>query len=662
MKYPKSIILLILSFFLTFYTTISCANNASNTYTNSSYLTSIPFGTHSHWIQPWRAYMETISAKNFLDGIGIVWNIKNSANPELIAKMLSKYGFKRVRLEIGWGKLDFNDETQIAQRYSPEFENILLALKKYHLRPLILLNAHHGSPCPLKDEQLTVIENAYAGDTEIKLNNTENLEPGYSGISNLEKKYIAAKYLITDISNDTVTLSKPLPKNLEPGTNLIVTTLKYRPFSIPNTPDYNNTIAGWNQYVKTISQFVTDVLGTTNSNDKGFDLEIWNELTFGSNFLYINKYYDGEPYKYKERDIWQNLVQATANYIEANSENFTGVKISNGFANTIPWTASSEQPVRINAISKHPYPPRKNYPEDEYKGTALNALGEEDSFIPNYSARFPEYYATALQTETIIRDAAPINNEFYGTKRGRLARVINDKIYPVPIWITEINLLPTEDNPNISSEQALALKAKTTGRFFCFYLNKGITQLYLYGIGGGNRGFGIVKDSFLDYALAENSSYPSDDLEYISPALQIVNRIVNQMSDGLDWQLENTSNIQLIYVRDHHNNYQFQGDDTEARPHLYNRDVFTFLPFQVNRNKLVIPYYVMTRDVQQEFTPENFIVKLKGIKSIISVEAYDPINNQNVTVKKISKNGDDLVLNLTATDYPYLLIINGDFS
>ena len=659
MKQLKILVISILTCSIVFASRSSFSSTLSvSKYIDSAYLTSIPFGTHSHWIQPWRAYMETVPAHKFLDGIGIVWNVSQSGEPELIAAMLAKHGFKRVRVEIGWGAIDYDDETQIIKAHSNRIQNVLLALKKYNLRPLILLNSHHGVPCPRKSIQLTLSKNANLGDTKIELDSIDGLRSGYSGISNISNQYWAAEYLITNIANNTVTLSKPLPKNLAAGTVLKIDTLKYRPFSEPSTTDYKNTIAGWNQYVDTVTEFVTESLGTGSGNDKGFDLEIWNELTFGSNFLYINKYYANELYQYRQNDIWKNLVQETADYVEANSAKFKGVEISNGFANTIPWPASSEQPDRISAIGKHPYPPIKNYPQDERKTKGLNALAKKDSFVPTYSVWFPEYIATALQTETIIRDAAPITNEFYGTKRGRYARVINGKVAPVPIWMTEINIRPAGGDPNISKQRALDLKAKSAARFFCFYLNKGITQLYLYGVAGKDEGWGIVQDNFLQYAQKTGSIYPKNDADYVSPALKVVSRIVDKMTDGLDEELRETQALKIVSIEDEHNRYQFKGDGSKGRPNLYNRDVFTFLPYQVNSNKFVIPYYVMTRDIRQDLPPEEFTVQIEGVNNIKSIEVYDPISDRTILSQKLEKISNSITLELTATDYPYLLILD----
>lgn len=637
---------------------ISCMKSStgtlSNPYTNPAHFTSLPFGTHSHWLQPWRAYLETVPATTFLDGTGINFNVKKSVNPELVAQMLAKHGIRRARVEIGWGKIDFDDETKIANE--AEFRSPLLALKKYGIRPLILLNAHHGAPCPVKFFKRTLLADARSGDTKVQLNDVSGLKVGYSGLSNLTG-YWAAESLITNISGKTVTLSKPLPKNIEAGKSVLIATLKYRPFSVPGSKDYEETMEAWKHYVGTLAKFVTDELGSIQSSDKGFDLEIWNELTFGSNFLYINKYYANKPYDYKKKSIWSNLVKETAAYVETNSADFQGVQITNGFANTIPWPASSRQPARINAISKHPYRSRENYSQDKSSGKGVNALGKKDNtFVPTYSTLFPEYFGTAIITETLVRDMGPITSKVNGIDHGRYARGIGN---PVSVWITEVNTEPKWIDSNITAENALAIKAKTTARYLCFYLNKGVTQLHLFAAAGGDKGLGIVKQSFLDYT-EQNTIYPTDDTAYTSPALATLSHIVAKMSEGLDRNLTSTRPLEVVSISDTHNHYQFKGDGSKAHPNLYDRDVFAFLPFQANAKRFVIPYYVMTRDIAKALKPEKFTVEIKGIKGDSSVTAYDPIQDKDISVEVKRRTLDSLTLEMTATDYPYLLTIQED--
>jgi len=658
-KTVRLITLVAVTLFLTTNCIGSSAGTLSTPYTDPAQLTSLPFGTQSHWLQPWRAYLETIPATIFLDGTGINFNVKSSANPELVAQMLAKHGIRRARVEIGWGKIDFDNETKLANEV--EFRSRLLALKKYGIRPLILLNSHQGVPCPAKLFKRTLVADARAGDTEVQLNDVSDLKVGYSGLSNLTD-YWAAESLITKISGNTITLSKPLPKDINIGTSVLMAVLKYRPFSVPGSKDYQKTMAGWQLYVETVEKFVSNTLGTTQSSDKGFDMEIWNELTFGSKFLSINNYYDDQPYNYDEKGIWGNLVKETADYVEAHPQDFQGVLLSNGFANTIPWPASSQQPVRINAISKHPYRNRYHFPKDEFKGQPVNALYQKEDksvFVPpTYSTFFPEFFATGIQTESIIRDMSPISSKIYKYEHGRNARVINSEVVPTSVWITEINMNLIKDEPDITAERALAIKAKTTARYFCFFLNKGVSQVHLYAAKGKtDRGLGIVKQSFLDYA-EENTDYPTDDTAYTSPALATLGRIVAKISEGLDQNLTSTRSLEVVSISDSHNHYQFKGDGSKAHPNLYNRDVFAFLPFQVNEKRFVIPYYVMTRDIANDLKPEKFTVEIKGIKGrSASVTVYDPIEDKNVPVENKKSSSESLSLELTATDYPYLLTI-----
>jgi hypothetical protein len=635
-------------------------------YTDPSQLTELPFGYQSHWLQPWRAYLETMPAATFLQGTGINFNVPESVNPDLVAQMLAQHGIHRARVEIGWGNFQFEDESKLNREN--EWRAILLALKKFGIRPLILLNAHHGVPCPTQFVERTVTLDAVKGETQLELDDVSGLQVGYSGLSNLTE-YWAAEALIADISGQMVTLSKPLPKDMPAGTTVLIATLRYRPFSPPGSADYQETLSGWLRYLDSAVQLATEVLGTSQSADKGFDLEIWNELTFGSNFLDINQYYAHKLYRNDPGDpTWKHILAETAAHAAAQPQLFAGIELSNGFANTIPWPAASEQPLGIHALSKHPYRDRYHFPQDElqgkdeFKNQPVNALlqaEDKSTFVPpTYSTFFPEFFATALQTETIVRDLAPITSDIYGSQHGRYARIVEGKMIPTPVWITEVNLDLKQDNPDISPERALALKAKASARYFGFYLNKGATQVHLYAAAGGDTGLGIVQDNFWDYAKQPQVTYPTSDRAYTSPALLWLSRIVAQMSQHLDPDWKKTRLLQVVSISDSHDRYQFQGDGTAAHPPLYDRDVLPLLPFQVNSHRFVIPYYVMTRDITQDLAPEAFTVQLKGLKAQgASFTAYDPAGDRSVPVTINHLTADSASIDLLATDYPYLLIV-----
>lgn len=629
-----------------------------NSYIDPAYLHSLSFGFYSHWLQPWRAYLETVPTAQFLNGIGINYHVDPPVNLDLIVQMLSQHGIRRGRIEIGWSEVNFDDGSRLNSNHEAIHRDRLRTLQAHNIRPLILLNAHHGIPGPVKTIQHQLLATAEAGARQILLDQTQDLKVGYSGLSNLTD-YRAAELLFTEIQGNTVTLSKPLPKRLEAGTTVVISTLKYRPFSPPDTQDYRDTIAGWQRYVDTVARFAADALGTSGSADKGFDLEIWNELSFGSDFLYINRYYDPKPFDYNEDSIWDNLITETVNYVEAHADLFTGVALSNGFSNTVPWVASSKQPQRIRAINKHPYAGRKSYPQDEDKNKPLNALFQEydkAEFIPTYEVLFPEYYGNALQTETLIRDMAPITTEIYGTPHGRYARVIDGKAAPTEVWITEVNTDLSVNVPGITTERALAVKTKMVARYFCFYLNKGVTQVYLYAALGDERGFGIVSQKFVDHAAQPGAVYPDNDDTYVSSPLRMLDRMVNHMNRQIDSALRQTRQLQVVSIRDVHDHVQFRGKGTEAYPDLFDRDVLTLLPFQSNSRRFVIPYYVMTRNITKDLAPEEFTVKIRGLRGRgASVTAYDPIRDRNIPVRIEQRGPNELTLNLTATDYPYLL-------
>ncbi len=365
-------------------------------------------------------------------------------------------------------------------------------------------------------------------------------------------------------------------------------------------------------------------------------------------------------------------MQDTCSYVGTHSTDFAGVPCGDGFANTIPWTASSTEPVQISAIDKHPYPPLVNLPGgDQNPSYSINALGQLDppgSFLPTYTAYFPEYAGTMIQTESAVRDMGPITNSTYGTLHGRNARTVNGHVLPCPVWLMEANIAPSDINGGISASNALAIKAKDTLRFYCFYLNKGVTQLDLYAAAPNNSALGdtelgLIQQNFLTYAQS-NMTYPADDTAYTSPALAALARVVARMNTFLDPRLTTTRPLSITSLSDTHNHAQFVGDGTAAHPNLFDRELFTFLPYQVNAHRFVIPYYVMTRNVMpngqmESFTPEQFTFTVSGVNGASStVTAYDPINNVSIPVTVRHSDSSTLTLTVTATNYPYLLTID----
>ena len=640
---------------------LCAAQKTSLAYTDPRYFTAVPWGAVSQWAQPWRAYLDTVPARTFLDGIGIGLKVDN-ADPEIMARMLAEHGFTQYRMEENWNAQDWNDGLR---HPDARHKAAILACKKYGLRPTVLVYSHQGAPCPTLFFDRKVAADAKKGDTKITLESAADLKPNYSGLNNLTD-YWAAEAMIVAIEDRTITLSKPLPKEIKAGASIPMATLKYRPWSKPGTAEYKETMAGWLSNIDAIQKEVTELLGTQNAADKGFDLEIWNELTFGTKYLSINNYHAAKIYDYNEDSIWTNLVRETAAHIAAKGADWRGVQIEDGFGNTIPWTASAQEPPQVTAIGKHPYTGSgQTYPKDQRGGDYVNALLEKEAhpgFVPAYFACFPEYGGTSLQTETLIRDMAPLTTEIYGVKHGRNARSVAGKTAPCSVWFTECNIFPYEVDSKVTPEQAMRIKAKTAARYFCFYLNKGVTRIHLFATTPndrslGDREFGILPMRFIDYAEKKGAVYPAQPAGYAGPILTVTRRIVEKMRLKLDSKLTATRPLTALSVTDTHNHTVFQGDGTPAHPNLYDRDVFAFLPFQVNAKRFVIPYYVMTRNVMNGLAPEKFTVQIGGFAANAKFSAYDPFTDAAVPVRVRAQNKTGVTLELIATDSPFLLTV-----
>jgi len=664
-------------------------------YIDPAQLTHVPFGSASQWAQPWRAYMDTVPATTFINGTGVTLNTAGSGDQNLMLRMLASHGISHARIEIPFGAINYNDERQINGADSLTAQ--LRAAKRYGVRPLILLNANQGFPVPSQQSLRAVARTARAGATVVRLTDVRGLKLGYSGMDMADERlpgrdgpYTAAPFpptlayapydwaagdMITAIHGHDITLAKPLKRTAYAGVNLHITTLKYRPFSVPGSADYNHTMAAWLRYVHTTAGFVTAALGTAGKADKGFDLEIWNELSQAPHYLFINDYYGRPVYHYDETSIYHNLVAATARYVSDYPTDFSGVQLGDGIASNIPWPAASTEPSRINAISKHPYQRRIRFPQSAspleafdktvdrlWNTTSLDASyhPEAKNYVPTYSAFFPEYFATALRGDSITRDMAPLTTMVDGVAHGRDARVVAGRTQPVSVWLTEVALSAKGDAPRLSRSQDLYDQAKIVSRYFCFYLGKGATQVDIYAAAGYDSSDweGLLQPNFLNLAASPHAFYPRDDHGYTTPALLATGRIAAAMRGGLDRTMTATRPLRVLSVSDTHNHWQFAGDGTAAHPTLYDRDVFTFLPFQVNAHRFVIPYYVMTRDVLAPFKPEQFTVRIAGVHSAhAALTAYDPIKNVAVPVQVVQRDGAGLTVTLTAADYPYLLTV-----
>jgi hypothetical protein len=655
-----------------------------------NFLYRVPFGKTSFWLQPWRAYLDTRPGSELLNGAGVNFNV-NPANAEGAAQLLQESGFSLGRVEIGWDAISYQEPDKLRSGHEQSLGQRLQALHDHGLRPLITLNANATAPGPFKLVTLTTTEPASAGASTVKLSpaSAAQVVPGKTGFNELT--WVGSPdVMITSITSAGVaTLSNRLWEPLPAG-NHGGTTLLYAPFAVPTLPDglpnpaYQATLAGWLKYVAAVCREAASVVGPG-----GYDLEIWNELSFGSEFLNIENY--GRPTGRRgpaavrkaqhTRDVIRALTLATVAYVRDPANGIpASVGITNGFASQEPFSSGAYAPLGLTALSKHPYTGLREFPQDYRDGAnrPVNALGAWDLppqsqppfvplYIPTYDTLYPEYTLSADSTETLVRDIAPFTTEIYGDPHGREVGPPGGP--PVQKWITEFNLSVPKGQWTLPSADKEHFHAKALLRSLVATINKGFSREYLFGAGPGP--FGLIDQAFYTALEEHPGTYPGAALggEIMTSFRNMLARFRGPGPEGPARQLR------LLSITQQANHVQFKGDGTPAHPDLFDRDVLAVLPFETAPNEFEIPVYVMTSDLLTEYEPgapatdvhrfdlpdEAFRITLGNLPATSSaptVSAYDPLRNESTPARLVSRSGTTASFEIAATDYPRLLQIS----
>ena len=650
--------------------------------------TALAFGRRSHWLQPWRAYLDTPPATRLRDAIGINFNVEPS-EAEATARLLRDSGFTRARVEIGWDQIAYDGPARLAD--PARFEALVSALVRHDIRPLILLNANHNAPGPTRFFEARLARPAARGAREVKLapGTARSAVPGRTGLNGESGK--AADVLFTRIGRDgTATLSKPLSRALDAGTHRAAT-LRYEPFGPPQledgrpNPAFEATMDGWLAYARAVAGEARAVVGSDE-----FDVEIWNELSFGSDFLYQARYYD-PPRERGQGDVTKQILERTVRALRAPDGPAPNVGIGDGFASQTPFPAGSTSPPGLTALGKHPYYGIRRFPPDAVQDAIapLDALGRgafsekempggdtlfQDDFIPTYEAFFPEYILTGIQTETLIRDLSPITTEVYGTPHGRRTHPPGGR--PPAVWVTEANLDPTGADPTdpsspgsgpidrLAPTDVRRLHAKAALRYYTAFVNKGVSAVHLYAVKDGN--LALVDPRFFERLGATGGAYPGAAAG--GETLQAVARLSSALGGAK--AMERTEPLSLLSVSDDHGHVQFEGDGTRAHPPLYDRDVTAFLPFQLGPGRYMAAVYVMTRNMAElhdasapasdptryDLPAASFRLTIGGLDaSRVEVRATDPLTGSSVPARIVSRKGGRLRIEIPLTDSPRLL-------
>lgn len=265
---------------------------------NKEFLRETYFGTRSFWIQPWRSYMETLPASALTNAVGVNFNPSTFRLYQPLARLMHESGFKLARIGIDWPSLSYSNPSEFIPTIRAKIKQRLETLKEYGLRPLILLDAYSASPTPSEPITLATEEAAAKGATSVKLNpeltDIAAIVPGRTGFDDLAWGG-KPDLLITAVNAKGVaTLSAPLRAPLAAGEHE-GSTLRYAPFEAPTlangkpNPEFEETMEGWLKYVEAATKLALEVFP-----EGDFDFEIWNELSWGSQFLNYESYYGAE--------------------------------------------------------------------------------------------------------------------------------------------------------------------------------------------------------------------------------------------------------------------------------------------------------------------------------------------------------------------------------
>jgi hypothetical protein len=589
-----------------------------------------PWPKMSHYKQPWRGYLETRSGYEFLNGLGVNLHLP-AGTDDLGIRLLAETGFKTFRIEIGWGEMNW-DET--ALNNESRMRRRLELCARYGIRPTLLINAHQGVPCPVKFFDRRLLDDARKGSRTVHLDNVQDLVIGRSGLSGLSD-YWAAEALVTAINTDRgeVTLSKPLPKDLKTG-RVGMATLKYAPLHPVGTPEFDETAAGLVKHTLHVCQ-LAEAAGLSD-----FDIEIWNELTFGTHFLSINDYYDKAAPKITEGQpdflnsggrCWELARRTT----EAVKRAHPKARVIWGFSNTTFYHCRIDRlPPVTDGQSYHPYgtgtrrfsgvQERKDQPPVE-------------GFVPTYEIRMMEGWApTFIQTECLIRHLRP--DVRLATKAPGV-----DRFYH---YMTEHGVLPPECGVT-DDAGAWQLKALCATRSFCLWLNKGVDVLH-YFVAQENKAtsFGVLPTNLKDLpAQAEFDTVAT-------PPMRAIRNLAHAFSGSEPMNKIDSLSVDVVSLGPE--TQVFEGD--AAHPPLWHREVLALLPFQVNPRKHAVALYVMTRDAVKPLAPQTFRLTFTGIKGQ-RVEAVDVMTSAPVAAQTKPLGSNRIEVTLPVTDKPAVLTI-----
>ena len=599
----------------------------------------VPWPKHSHVKMPWRGYLETKPAVDLLEGIGICYH-HHGGSIDAQLGLLARAGIRCIRWEQPFGTYD-PDLQSLAKHSETQYRKLLAACRTHAIVPIILLNAHHGYPCKMKSWERRVAADAPKGAAELLLDSVEGFRPVYSGTQGLTA-YWAGQVLFTDIDpkRKAVKLSKPLPKALKKGEKLNCMDFHYLPFHPVGTPEFEHTAGGWVDYARAVCRIAKE-------EKTPIEIEIWNELSFGSHYAGgqgINAYWPGRAEFKKDflnpgGHAWE-VSRRTAAMIK---KEFPGTRVIWGWSNTTFFHTPIERlPEGIDGQTYHPYgtgwrdlPKREQAPNQPHRCL--------EGHCPTYRLCFPEGWAhTFIQCESLIHHLRPdhrLTRKPKGTQRFHH-------------YITEHGVVPAEAGVKGDAE-SLRLKEKFLVRAILFWLNKGLDRITIFQAGPEKNNEGMA----ISLAKAHDlKKLPPDSEidEWLSPALRSLRRTVKVFAGAVPIEKPRAFELKVTKLGKERKAF----DMPEGKRPLYYRDLFAALPFQVTDRKFVLAFYVMTPNYNvEDIEPVPYRVAIRPLNGKrCKISFYDPLADRTVPVKVVERSADSLTVELPTIDTPRLLI------
>ena len=676
----------------------------------------IRFPDHSYMLLPWRAYMDTWPTDRLRECVGVNFNppINHLEWADPLARLLRLAGVRSARVEVGWGALECDDPSRFVPREGQRVERLLKALRANGIRPLIILNANSGWPCPIKTVDVRLAEAGKPGDRRIVLEPADvaKIKSGYTGPKGQGYQIAFPLIVSADAETGACDLSAPLTKPIPAGP-LRLYILRYKPFSNGTVladgtklPDTQATYDGWRDFVKTTCTFARDVLGTKGKSDSGFDVEIWNEYTFGSQFFVGDLYYQPrrafkDKVKYeshgRKAEGREIILPIAVDYLTDPANGFAGVRVISGLANQRPFDNAAALWPGQAGFSRHYYVGANPGAWDNLSGAlspaaeapalrkfaCVDAQGKRQFwpyFVPTTRVSLPEFWGLAMKAEYMSRDLQPFPSEWKGhfryARRG-----------PEPtgeVWMTEYNFdrhrlaeslvestgVAKDDPTFIAAMDRFGAKALL--RSLVFWSHKGLTTINYFSPCWPIHSLGLIRPGFYE-RLDKGDSAEITDADLLSDAgeqMQLLHRLTSRLKTP---PLEVTRPLTVESLVEHGPRLVFKGNGTKANPDRYNRDFTAILPFQTSAKSYAVACYVMTLDVlkvwnpkagaldmaRYDMPPQNFDVTLGNVDGEgATVSLWDPLTDRSETVEVLKRTATTLAVRLPLVDYPRFLMID----